>query len=307
MAPSRTLVDMSSASAMESAIREAENLRDALKVASAIHAHSMSDQQKVSVTPEFPLELAGVLVDITRDAVTLHLGSESEGGSNNTALDFADLREKFACSLRKVLADMMVLQGTDDKSLYKLVTTSDHFVLELVQTMSSIIKSNVSALGEDRSSARLPPTQLNMLTPRIVYYLVHSLRCAAETHVTRTRDLTSCKEALLAAQEEAMTIRREAQHRLEEQCALHRSALEKLEAQLAQATEEAAAAQGEIVRLHSELLSQKAAHATDTQEQARVHADVAVALQAEVVLERSKVIAAVQEQEVSRRGTRNWK
>ncbi len=34
-----------------------------------------------------------------------------------------------------------------------------------------------------------------------------------------------------------------------------------------------------------------------TQEQARVHADVAVALQAEVLLERSKVIAAVQEQE----------
>ncbi len=37
------------------------------------------------MNPEFPLELAGVLVDITRDAVTLQLESESGGGSNNVS------------------------------------------------------------------------------------------------------------------------------------------------------------------------------------------------------------------------------
>ncbi len=45
MAHSRTLADMASSSSMESAIREAENLRDALKVASAIRVQSVSDQQ----------------------------------------------------------------------------------------------------------------------------------------------------------------------------------------------------------------------------------------------------------------------
>ncbi len=158
------------------------------------------------MNPEFPLELAGVLVDITRDAVTLHLQSESGGGSNDvscyydavltalqltiqqTALDFADLRDKFACSLRKVLADMMVLQGTDDKSLYKVYPNQQAMYWHLLITLRCSLSRRVttSSLNSCKpcpalSKAMCPPSEkiaLLLASPRLVR-LCHSCSLVA--------------------------------------------------------------------------------------------------------------------------------